>query len=75
MNTIAGITATISKADAQGGKVLSLLHEQTLSSIGDSRGQELCLSLTQSAAVPYMIMLETWIYNGVIDDPQKEVKP
>lgn len=73
MGTIAGICATISKANARGGKVLTLLHEQTLTTIGDSTGQDLCLSLTQCASVPYMNMLETWIYKGVIDDPQKEV--
>lgn len=73
MGIVAGITATISKADARGGKVLSLLHEQTLGSIGDSKAQDLCLSLTQAATVPYMNILETWIYKGVISDPQKEV--
>ncbi|GLV35243.1 Gamma-tubulin ring protein 84 [Carabus blaptoides fortunei] len=72
MGIVAGITATISKADARGGKVLSLLHEQTLGSIGDSKAQDLCLSLTQAATVPYMNILETWIYKGVISDPLKE---
>lgn len=61
------------KADARGGKVLTLLHEQMLSSIGDSKAQTLFLSLTQAATVPYMNILEKWIYKGVICDPVKEV--
>lgn len=62
-----------SQADARGGKVLTLLHEQTLSSIGDSKAQALFLNLTQAATVPYMNILEKWIYKGVICDPVKEV--
>jgi len=53
--------------------VLSLLHERTSSYIGDPTGQELCLYLTQKACVPYMEILEKWVYKGVICDPYQEV--
>jgi hypothetical protein len=56
-----------------GGKVLSLLHDRTSSFTGDPTGQELCLYLTQKACVPYMEILEKWVYKGVICDPYQEV--
>ncbi|KAJ8868460.1 hypothetical protein PR048_029988 [Dryococelus australis] len=59
-------------AQATGGKVLSLLHEQTSNYIGDSKGQDLCFYLIQSASVPYMEILEKWICKGVICDPYAE---
>ncbi|CAL1527204.1 unnamed protein product [Lymnaea stagnalis] len=55
-----------------GGAVLSLLHEKTASLIGDSKSSELCLYLTQTACVPYMEILEKWIYRGIIMDPYSE---
>jgi hypothetical protein len=62
------------QSGAKGGKVLSLLHERTTSYIGDHRGQELCLYLTQKACVPYMEILEKWVYKGIICDPYEEVR-
>lgn len=53
--------------------MLSLLHERTTSYIGDPTGQELCLYLTQKACVPYMEILEKWVYKGIICDPYEEV--
>lgn len=72
MEILANIASTISKSGAKGGKVLSLLHERTSSYIGDPTGQELCLFLTQKACVPYMEILEKWVYKGVICDPYQE---
>nr|CAD7424316.1 unnamed protein product [Timema monikensis] len=72
MSILANIASTINKAEAKGGQVLSLLHEQTSSYMGDTKGQELCLYLTQAASVPYMEILEKWIYKGVICDPYQE---
>ena len=60
------------QANAHGGKVLSLLHEQTTTT-GDAKVRDLCLVLTQAACVPYMETLQKWIYKGVIEDPYGEV--
>ncbi|KAL1506301.1 hypothetical protein ABEB36_005691 [Hypothenemus hampei] len=65
----ADIAFSISKSDAKGGKVLSLLHDNIISSIGDEKNQQLCLKLMEDACVPYMKMLGMWIYRGIISDP------
>ncbi|XP_011257254.1 gamma-tubulin complex component 2 isoform X2 [Camponotus floridanus] len=73
MSILSQITSTICKANARGGKVLSLLHEQTLNSIsGEAKSKELCLYLMQAASMPYMQILEKWVYKGVICDPYQE---
>ncbi|XP_060820423.1 gamma-tubulin complex component 2-like isoform X2 [Bombus pascuorum] len=66
------ITSTICKANAKGGKVLSLLHEQANNINGEAKFKELCLFLIQTASVPYMQILEKWVYKGVICDPYEE---
>ncbi|XP_044749279.1 gamma-tubulin complex component 2-like isoform X2 [Coccinella septempunctata] len=68
----ANIASTISKSDAVGGKVLSLLHDRITSFIGDDKTQNLCVCLMEAACVPYMKMLSMWIYHGIITDPIKE---
>ncbi|XP_050298674.1 gamma-tubulin complex component 2-like isoform X1 [Anthonomus grandis grandis] len=68
----ADIAFSISKSDAKGGKVLSLLHDNVISSIGDERNQQLCLKLMEAACVPYMKMLGMWIHSGIISDPINE---
>ncbi|KAJ8868461.1 hypothetical protein PR048_029989 [Dryococelus australis] len=72
MKILADTANRINMAQATGGKVLSLLHEQTSNYIGDSKGQDLCFYLIQSASVPYMEILEKWICKGVICDPYAE---
>ncbi|PIK61694.1 putative gamma-tubulin complex component 2 [Apostichopus japonicus] len=72
MDILSSIATGINKGACTGGVVLSLLHERTLSMIGDARGQELCLFLTQSACAPYFELLEKWIFKGVIKDPYCE---
>lgn len=57
-----------------GGKVLSLLHENIVGFMGESKAQDLCVSLMEAACVPYMKMLGMWIYKGIISDPKREVK-
>lgn len=69
---MASISNSVNKGECIGGSVLSLLHERTSSLIGDPKGQELCLYLTQSACVPYFEILEKWIYKGIISDPYSE---
>lgn len=66
--------STLFQANAKGGKVLSLLHEQANNISGEAKFRELCLFLIQAASVPYMQMLEKWVYKGVICDPYEEVK-
>lgn len=66
------IANSVNRGECIGGAVLSLLHEKTSSMIGDIKGQELCLYLTQSACVPYFEILEKWIYKGRINDPYSE---
>jgi hypothetical protein len=39
---------------------------------GNTKAQEFCLSLTRKASESYFEILETWIYEGIIDDPFKE---
>ncbi|XP_029174888.1 gamma-tubulin complex component 2-like isoform X2 [Nylanderia fulva] len=73
MSILSQITSTICKANARGGKVLSLLHEQTLNNVsGEPKSKELCLYLIQAASMPYMQILEKWVYKGVICDPYQE---
>ncbi|KAF7991659.1 hypothetical protein HCN44_010460 [Aphidius gifuensis] len=72
MSIISQITSTICKANARGGKVLSLLHEQISNMSFEAKSKELCLFFMQSASVPYMKILEKWVYKGVICDPYQE---
>ncbi|EZA59060.1 gamma-tubulin complex component 2 isoform X2 [Ooceraea biroi] len=73
MSMLSQITSTICKANARGGKVLSLLHEQTMNNVsGEAKSKELCLYLIQAASMPYMQILEKWVYKGVICDPYQE---
>ncbi|KAL4233344.1 Gamma-tubulin complex component 2 [Mactra antiquata] len=72
MDIMATVANSLNRGECIGGAVLSLLHEKTSSLIGDEKGQELCLYLTQSACVPYFEILEKWIYKGIISDPYAE---
>ncbi|KAG7187912.1 hypothetical protein KM043_013877 [Ampulex compressa] len=72
MSVLSHITSTICKANARGGKVLSLLYDQANDISSDVRSKELCLFLIKSASVPYMQILEKWVYKGVICDPYEE---
>ncbi|XP_063951039.1 gamma-tubulin complex component 2-like [Lytechinus pictus] len=72
MEILASISSSVDRGACAGGSVLSLLHEKTVTMIGDMRAQELCLFLTQSACAPYFEILEKWIYKGIIKDPYCE---
>ncbi|XP_030832712.1 gamma-tubulin complex component 2-like [Strongylocentrotus purpuratus] len=72
MEILASIAQAIDRGASTGGAVLSLLHERTVTMIGDTRAQNLCLFLTQSACAPYFEILEKWIYKGIIKDPYCE---
>ncbi|XP_011499905.1 PREDICTED: gamma-tubulin complex component 2-like [Ceratosolen solmsi marchali] len=72
MSILNQITSTICKANARGGKVLSLLHEQINHMSSEAKSKELCLFLIKAASIPYMEILEKWVYKGVICDPYHE---
>ena len=72
LEILSRIAISITKGSCRGGKTLTNLHNLTSGYIGDSRCQELCLSLSQAASRPYFDMLEKWIYTGVVCDPYKE---
>ncbi|KAF5282164.1 hypothetical protein FQR65_LT02861 [Abscondita terminalis] len=72
LSFMSNVATSISKSDARGGKVLSLLHDNITGYIGDVQAQRLCLHLMQAACVPYMKMLGMWIYKGIISDPINE---
>lgn len=72
MSILSQITSTICKSNAKGGKVLSLLHDQASNISGEAKSKELCLYLIHAASVPYMQILEKWVYKGVICDPYEE---
>ncbi|XP_043269491.1 gamma-tubulin complex component 2-like isoform X3 [Venturia canescens] len=72
MSILSQITSNICKANARGGKVLSLLHDRVNDMSGDAKCKELGLFLIQAASVPYMQTLEKWVYKGVICDPYQE---
>ncbi|CAH1135871.1 unnamed protein product [Ceutorhynchus assimilis] len=72
LGVAADIAYAISKSDAIGGRVLSLLHDKVINSSGDEQKQQLCVKLMEDACVPYMRILEMWIFMGIISDPFNE---
>ena len=66
------VTLSMMRAKAQGGQVLSVLHQQTMEAMGNDKQQKLLLSLTRSAAQPYWDILQKWIYQGSVEDPYLE---
>ena len=51
---------------------MTLLVDKISSLTGDEESQKFMKQLTQLAAVPYMNILQFWIQEGVICDPQQE---
>ncbi|CAF1021358.1 unnamed protein product [Rotaria sp. Silwood1] len=72
MEIIANIVRTLNKGNTTGRAVLDLLHEQTLKLSGHKQAYDICFFLAKSSYKPYLTMLETWIHNGIIDDPYGE---
>ncbi|UJR27736.1 hypothetical protein I4U23_009013 [Adineta vaga] len=72
MEVVANIVRTLNKGNTVGRAVLDLLHEQTLKLSGHKQAYDICFFLAKSAYKPYLTMLETWIHNGLIDDPYGE---
>ena len=72
LEILSSIAVSIQSASCKGGPVLSILHDKAQSLTGDDKAQELCLHLTQAAAVPYFEIMEQWIYKGIVHDPYQE---
>uniref|UniRef100_A0A182TIE7 Gamma-tubulin complex component 2 n=1 Tax=Anopheles melas TaxID=34690 RepID=A0A182TIE7_9DIPT len=72
MEELAATVSEIRRSNARGGQVLSLLHDRITAKSGTNHAQKVLVHLVESAAAPFMEMLELWIYRGVINDPQQE---
>ena len=64
MDALAKIIKVINKGDCCGSAVIGLLYEKVQSFAGDPKLQELIFYLAQTAAKPYLAMLEDWLYKG-----------
>ncbi|XP_053661959.1 gamma-tubulin complex component 2 homolog [Anopheles marshallii] len=72
MEELAATVSEIRRNNSRGGQVLSLLHDRITAKSGTNHAQKVLVHLIESAAVPFMEMLQLWIYRGVINDPQQE---
>ena len=68
MSVLASVATAVDKGNCIGGAILSLLHKRILSSVGDTKAEEMYTYLAEIANVPYLEILEKWIYNGEIMD-------
>ncbi|XP_055609732.1 gamma-tubulin complex component 2 homolog [Uranotaenia lowii] len=72
MEVLAETVTAIRQTSSRGGNVLTLLHDKITSTTGDEKIQKVLIHLIERAAVPYMEMLQSWILDGVINDPRRE---
>ena len=72
MELLARAASMLEKGQCRGGKTLTVLHKLTASLMGDERGQELSLHLTQAACKPFLEMLSLWLFDGKVADPYLE---
>ncbi|XP_073429959.1 gamma-tubulin complex component 2 isoform X1 [Dendrobates tinctorius] len=72
MEVLASLATSLNNGECLGGATLSLLHDKTFGYTGDIQAQEICLYLTKAASAPYFVILEKWIYRGIINDPYSE---
>ncbi|CAK8698045.1 gamma-tubulin complex component 2-like [Clavelina lepadiformis] len=72
MDILASVATAIDLGHCTGGAILSLLHNRISASVGDKAAEQLYVYLTQLASIPYMEMLEKWIYKGETMDPYGE---
>ena len=73
MELLANIATTVNKARfSRGGRTLSLLHNATVSLMGNEQAQKLSLYVTECACVPFFVMLSQWLLKGEINDPYGE---
>ncbi|XP_050073791.1 gamma-tubulin complex component 2 homolog isoform X2 [Anopheles maculipalpis] len=72
MEELAATVSEIRRNNSRGGQILSLLHDRITAKSGTNHAQKVLVHLIESAAIPFMEMLQLWIYRGVINDPQQE---
>eukprot|EP01147_Barroeca_monosierra_P002312 gene2312-5297_t len=72
MEKISLICQELMKNSLCGGASLSILHRAAQGSIGQGKLHELCCFLAEKASQPYLEMLATWIYDGILSDPGRE---
>ena len=73
LELLSHIAGTVSRArQCRGGRTLSLLHDITISLMGDEEGQKLALYVTKCACVPFFDMLYEWLVKGEVSDPYGE---
>lgn len=64
LDILATVAVMIERGNCKGASILTLLHEKTEAYLGDPKGKDLCLYLTQAACAPYFDILQKWIYQG-----------
>ncbi|XP_069609154.1 gamma-tubulin complex component 2 isoform X1 [Ranitomeya imitator] len=72
MEVLVSLATSLNNGECLGGATLSLLHDKAFGYTGDIQAQEICLYLTKAASAPYFVILEKWIYRGIINDPYSE---
>lgn len=75
MGSMQALSIVIKKASAKsivGSAVLNLLQSQAKAMAGDHVVRSLLEKMIQSASSAYLVILERWVYEGVIDDPHGE---
>ncbi|XP_042059832.1 gamma-tubulin complex component 2-like isoform X1 [Salvia splendens] len=75
LGAMPALTIVIKKASASnfiGSAVLNLLQSQAKAMAGDHVVRSLLEKMSQSASQAYLVILERWVYEGVIDDPYGE---
>lgn len=72
LNILVVLINRLNQSNVIGGKVISILHEKIVNSIGDEDENQLCLHLMNKCILPYFDILEKWIYKGIIHDVYSE---
>nr|CAB3267375.1 gamma-tubulin complex component 2 [Phallusia mammillata] len=72
MSVLSSVAIAVERGNCLGGSVLTLLHKRIMGSVGDKVAEQLYTYLAQLANVPYLEMLEKWIYKGEIVDYYSE---
>ncbi|XP_062542171.1 gamma-tubulin complex component 2 homolog isoform X2 [Armigeres subalbatus] len=72
MEVLAETVTAIRQTNCRGGTALTLLYDKIIATTGDEKSRKVLIHLIEMAAVPYMEMLQLWIFNGVIHDTRKE---
>ncbi|CAA6668506.1 unnamed protein product [Spirodela intermedia] len=72
MHALSIVIEKISCSNLSGSATLNLLQNQAKAMAGDGAVRTLLEKMTQCASIPYLRILERWVYEGIIDDPYGE---